>query len=191
MPSIKIDSTCELKDPKFIKPIQINYTLEDEKKTWEAVIAHDNVAILLWHEDKRSFVLVKQFRPPVFNSNQTDGMMYELCAGLIDKDASDIQIAKEEILEECGYDVPLENIQTVTKFYTSVGISGTQQTLYYAVCNDSMQVNLGGGLVEENIEVVYLPIGEAKAFMFDDAYQKTPGLLMAFYWFFDTHKILT
>ena len=52
-----------------------------------------------------------------------------------------------------------------------------------------MKVNLGGGLLEENIEVIYLPIGEAKAFMFDDTYQKTPGLLMAFYWFFDNIKI--
>ena len=189
MPSIKIDSIGQLKNPKFIKPLQINYTLEGEKKTWEAVIAHDNVAILLWHEEKRSFVVVKQFRPPVFNSNQTDGIMYELCAGIVDKDASNIQIAKEEILEECGYDIPLQNIQTVTKFYTSVGISGTQQTLYYAVCDDSMQVNEGGGLAEENIEVVYIPLDEAKAFMFDDAYQKTPGLLMAFYWFFDNVEV--
>lgn len=189
MSLIKIDSISELQDPKFIKPIQINYTLQDQKRTWEAVIAHDNVAVLLWHEEKRSFILVKQFRPPVFNSNKTDGMMYELCAGLVDKDLSNIQIAQEEVLEECGYDVPLENIQIVTKFYTSVGISGTQQTLYYAVCNDSMQANEGGGLTEENIEVVYLPIGEAKAFMFDDTYQKTPGLLMAFYWFFDNVEV--
>ena len=185
MSSIKIDSISELKYPKFVKPIQINYSIGNEKRTWEAVVAYDNVAILLWHEEKRSLVLVKQFRPPVFNSNKTNGMMYELCAGLVDKDASNIQIAKEEILEECGYDVPLQNIQTVTKFYTSVGISGTQQTLYYAVCNESMKMSQGGGLAEENIEVIYIPIEQAKAFMFDDTYQKTPGLLMAFYWFFD------
>ena len=185
MSSIKIDSISELKYPKFVKPIQINYSIGNEKRTWEAVVAYDNVAILLWHEEKRSLVLVKQFRPPVFNSNKTNGMMYELCAGLVDKDASNIQIAKEEILEECGYDVPLQNIQTVTKFYTSVGISGTQQTLYYAVCIESMKMSQGGGLAEENIEVIYIPIEQAKAFMFDDTYQKTPGLLMAFYWFFD------
>ncbi|MDF1874293.1 NUDIX hydrolase [Sulfurimonas sp. SAG-AH-194-I05] len=182
---VKIDSITELKNPKFIKPIQINYTLNDTPKIWEAVIAHDSVAILLWHEEKRAFILVKQFRAPVLNSNKVDGMMYELCAGIIDKDASNIQIAKEEIFEECGYDVPLERIQEVSTFYTSVGISGTQQTLYYAVCNDSMKINEGGGLIEEDIEVIYIPLEDAKAFMFDETYKKTSGLLMAFYWFFD------
>ena len=185
----KIDSISELENPHFIKPIQLNYTLNGQKKIWEAVIAHDSVAILLWHEERKSFILVKQFRAPVLNSNKSDGMMYELCAGIVDKDCSTAQIAKEEILEECGYDVPLEDIQKVSTFYTSVGISGTQQTLYYAVCNDSMKINEGGGLAEEDIEVIYIPLSEAKKFMFDDTYQKTSGMLMAFYWFFDNIKV--
>ena len=185
----KIDSITELKNPKYLKPIQLNYTQGGQKKEWEAVIAHDSVAILIWHEEKRSFILVKQFRAPVFNANKTDGMMYELCAGLIDKKASNIQIAKEEILEECGYDLPLSNIEKITTFYTSVGISGTQQTMYFARCNDSMKVSEGGGLVEEDIEVIYIHIDDAKQFMFDEKYQKTSGMLMAFYWFFDTIKV--
>ena len=184
----KIDSISELKDPKYIKPIQLNYTLNGEKKVWEAVIAYDSVAILLYNEEKHSFILVKQFRAPVLNSNNKDGMMYELCAGLVDKKASNIQIAREEILEECGYDVPLKNIEKITTFYTSVGISGTQQTLYYAKCDESMKVSEGGGLIEEDIEVIYIPLEEAKAFMFDDTYKKTSGMLMAFYWFFDSHS---
>lgn len=189
MSSTKIDSISKLENPSFIKPIQLNYTLNGQKKIWEAVTAFDSVAIVLWHEEKRSLVLVKQFRAPVLNANKTDGMMYELCAGIVDKNASNSQIAKEEILEECGYDVPVENLHKISTFYTSVGISGTQQTLYYAVCNDSMKVNNGGGLSDEDIEVIYIPIEEAKKFMFDESYQKTSGLLMAFYWFFDNIKV--
>ena len=185
----KIDSISELKNPTFIKPIQLNYTLGGKKKVWEAVSAHDSVAILLWHEEKRSFILVKQFRAPVLNANKHDGMMYELCAGLVDKKASNIQIAKEEILEECGFDVPFENLQKISTYYTSVGISGTQQTFYYATCNESMKVNDGGGLIEEDIEVIYIHIDDAKKFMFDESFQKTPGMLMAFYWFFDNIKV--
>ena len=181
----KITSITELKNPKFIKPIKIHYTQKNKQKEWEAVIAHDSVAILLYHTDKKAFVLVKQLRIPVLNSNKKDGMMYELCAGIVDKDTSLIQIAKEEILEECGYDLDIKNIQEVSTFYTAVGISGTQQTLYYATCDDSMKVSEGGGLAEEEIEVIYIPLEEAKAFMFDEKYQKTSGLLMAFYWFFD------
>lgn len=185
----KIDSITELENPKFIKPIKLNYTLEGKKKEWEAVLAHDSVAILIWHEEKRSFVLVKQFRAPVLNANKRNGMMYELCAGLVDKKASNIQIAKEEILEECGYDIPLTNIKEMTTFYTSVGISGTQQTMYYATCNESMKISDGGGLIEEDIEVIYIHIDDAKEFMFDESYQKTSGMLMALYWFFDNIKV--
>lgn len=186
--SIKIDSIKELKNPNFIKPIELNYTINGKKRVWEAVIAYDSVAILVWNEEKHCFILVKQFRAPVLNANNTDGMMYELCAGLVDKNASNIQIAKEEVLEECGYDIPLQNIEKITSCYTSVGISGTQQTFYYAKCNESMKVNEGGGLAEEDIEVIYLPLDDAKKFMFNDSYQKTPGLIMAFYWFFDNIK---
>ena len=116
--------------------------------------------------------------------------MYELCAGIVDKNLDNVQIAKEEIFEECGYDVPVEQLRKISSFYTNVGISGSQQTLYYAQIDDSVKVNDGGGLHEEEIEVVYILLDEAKTFMFDESYQKTPGMLMAFYWFFDTIQTL-
>jgi len=183
----KIDSIEKLENPKFIKPIKINYRLKNEPKTWEAVISHDAVSILLYHRDKNAFVVVKQLRAPVLNATKTDGMMYELCAGIIDKETSNVQIAKEEVLEECGYDIPVENLEKISSFYTSVGISGAQQTLYYAECDNSMRVDNGGGLADEDIEVIYIPVEEAKEFMFDESYKKTPGMMMAFYWFFDKH----
>ncbi|DAB27396.1 MAG: NUDIX hydrolase [Sulfurimonas sp. RIFOXYD12_FULL_33_39] len=181
----KIKSIQILENPKFIKPILINYSEFGVEKKWEAVVTHDSVAVLLWHSQKNAFVLVKQLRATVLNKNKNNGMMYELCAGIVDKDKSNIEIAKEEILEECGYDVPLENLQKIGSFYTSVGISGTHQTIYYASCDESMRVSEGGGLHDEEIEVVYIPVNEAKSFMFDESYQKTTGVLMSFYWFFD------
>ena len=182
----KIDSTEALSNPRFIKPIKINYTQSGKKKVWEAVISHDSVAVLLWHRDKDAFVLVKQLRATVLNKNKIDGDMYELCAGIVDKKATNIQIAKEEVLEECGYDVALQNIETISSFYTSVGISGTHQTLYYAEIDDSMRIDEGGGLEEEEIEVIYIPTSESKEFMFDLNYQKTTGVMLSIYWFFDT-----
>ncbi len=185
----KILSIDTLENPNFIKPILIHYMQKGIKKKWEAVLSHDSVAILLYHKEKQSFVIVKQLRPPIFNMDKADGYMYELCAGIVDKELSNKEIAKEEVLEECGYDVPLKNLEKITTFYTSVGISGASQTLYYAEIDESMQCNEGGGLVEEEIEVIYLPLDKAKKFMFDETYKKTPGMLMAFYWFF-TQKAL-
>ncbi|UCN00667.1 NUDIX domain-containing protein [Sulfurimonas sp. SWIR-19] len=184
----KITSIKELKVPNFVKPVEINYTQNGVAKKWEAVLSHDSVAILLYHTQKDAFVLVKQLRATVLNKNQNNGYMYELCAGIVDKECSNAQIAKEEILEECGYDVPVQNLEKISAFYTSVGISGTHQTLYYAEIDESMKVNDGGGLEEEEIEVIYIPLSEAKKFMFDESYQKTTGVSLAFYWFFDTKK---
>ena len=181
----RIDSVTELKTTNFIKPIEINYTQNGVKKRWEAVLSHDSVAILLYHKEKDAFVLVKQLRVTVLNKNPDDGYMYELCAGIVDKKCSIEQIAKEEILEECGYDVPVANLEKISAFYTSVGISGTYQTLYYAEIDESMKVSEGGGLKEEEIEVIFIPRKKAKEFMFDEHYQKTTGVSLAFYWFFD------
>ena len=185
---IKIDSISELKNPSFIKPILINYSINGVKRNWEAVISHDSVSILLYHTEKKAFVIVKQLRAPVLNATKSDGMTYELCAGIVDKKMSHIQIAQEEVLEECGYDLPLANIKKVTSFFTSVGISGAQQTFYYAQCDESMRVSGGGGLEEEDIEVIYIPLDEAKKFIFDESYQKTPGLMLGFYWFFEQQE---
>ncbi|MBE0514207.1 NUDIX hydrolase [Sulfurimonas sp.] len=186
----KIDSIQTLKEPSFVKPILINYSAKGINRKWEAVVTHDSVAVLLWHRDRDAFVLVKQLRATVLNKNPDNGIMYELCAGIVDKNKSLVEIAREEVLEECGYDIPAESLTKISSFYTSVGISGTFQTLYYALCDDSMKVNEGGGLDEEDIEVVYVPTKEAKEFMFNESCQKTTGVMMAFYWFFDNQHSL-
>ncbi len=184
----KITKIATLTNPKFVKPISIEYTQNGEHKLWEAVESHDSVSILLWHKTKSAFVLVKQLRPPVFHAHPKDAYMYELCAGIVDKELSLKEIAQEEILEECGYDVPLLNIQRISSFYTSVGLSGASQTLYYAQVDESMKKTEGGGLVEEQIEVIYIKTQDAKEFMFDESYPKTPGLMMAFYWWFENRE---
>ena len=44
------------------------------------------------------------------------GITLELCAGIVDKSCDLIEIAKSEVLEECGYDVPLSCLQKITTF---------------------------------------------------------------------------
>jgi len=184
----KITAITALQNPNFVKPIEIHYLQNNTEKRWEAVLSHDSVAILLYHSQKNAFVLVKQLRVTVLNKNKNNGYMYELCAGIVDKKCSIEQIAKEEVLEECGYDVPVQNLKKISAFYTSVGISGTHQTLYYTEIDESMKIDEGGGLEEEEIEVIYIPLSEAKKFMFDENYQKTTGVSLAFYWFFNHKK---
>lgn len=169
----------------FIKPLKLTYEVNGKIKTWEAVKSFDSVAVLLYHKQKESFLLVKQFRAPVYLNDHTKTHTYELCAGIIDKDIPLKDIVKEEILEECGYDVNAKDIQMITSFYTNVGVSGSKQYLFYASIDESQKVSLGGGIDDEFILLEFIPLKKAKEFMFDTSKAKTPGLLFAFSWFFD------
>jgi len=146
-------------------------------------LLHKNKGILSF-VIKQNRHTVKQFRPAVYLQNG-EGYTYELCAGIVDKESSLEQIAKEEIEEECGYDVPLTSIEKVSSFYTSVGFAGSKQTLYYAEIDETMKIGDGGGIEMEQIEVVELPLNQARDFMFDETIVKTPGLMFAFMWFFN------
>ncbi len=171
-------------NPVYVKTKLMLYKQNGVLKDWEVAETMDSVAILIVDEDKEAFVLVKQFRPAVYLKN-ADGFTYELCAGLVDKDKSLEVIAKEEIEEECGYSVEVDALEKITSFRTAVGFSGAKQTLYFAKVDESKRVSQGGGIEDEQIEVVYLPIKDAKAFMYDEKISKTPGLLFAFMWYFE------
>lgn len=174
-------------DSVFVKPKRIAYVQDGIPKTWDMVDVHDSVAVILYHEERNALVVVRQFRPPVYLQNG-DGFTYELCAGIVDKNKTLIEIAREEIYEECGYDVPLECIERVTSFHTAVGFAGSSQTLFFARINEAMRVHEGGGIDVESIEVVFLDVREAGAFVLDESKAKTPGLMFAFGWFLDKRR---
>ena len=175
-----------LVDPKFISTSFATYLQNGIKKDWEIVQAHDSVAILIYHKEYEKFILVKQFRPAVYVNNK-DGMSIELCAGIVDKDLTLQKIAQEEIEEECGYAVPLESVEKITSFYTSVGFAGSKQTLYYAEVDEGMKVSDGGGVDGELIEVILLSIEDAKEFIYNENIVKTPGLMFSFMWWFERY----
>ncbi|WP_418185431.1 NUDIX domain-containing protein [Aliarcobacter vitoriensis] len=173
----------ELKETRYIKPISVRFTLNGIKKSWEAVRSHDSVSILLYHEEKKSFLLVKQFRMPVYLNDNSIKYTYELCAGLVDKDKTIEEIAIEEIDEECGYKVDINSLQKITSFFTNVGISGAKQHLFFANINENQKIHSGGGVNDEQIELFFLPIEKCDEFIFDENKAKTPGLIFSLYWF--------
>lgn len=177
-----------LHDTHFVKPVRINYQQNGEQRSWEAVKCHDSVAILLYHRDKDAFLLVKQFRPAVHMNHPEHLCTYELCAGLVDKDAPLEQVAREEIDEECGFAVPPEKLAKISSFFTNVGVSGNRQHLFYAEIDDSMKIHNGGGIHSEEIILEYLPCKDARAFIYDESKAKTPGLIFAFYWFWEQRE---
>lgn len=70
-------------------------------------------------------------------------------------------------------------------FRSSVGISGSEQTLYYARVTDSMKTGKGGGNPEEGelIEIVEVPVDESVAFVMDKTKDRPVGMLFALMWY--------
>ncbi|XP_029705648.1 uridine diphosphate glucose pyrophosphatase NUDT14 [Takifugu rubripes] len=114
------------------------------------------------------------------------GVTYELCAGLVDKpDLSLEEIARQEVLEECGYDVPASRLKRITSYRSGVGVTGSKQTMFYAEVSDDNCVGAGGGEPGEGelIEVVKVPLHEAMTFAYDERKPKTMGVIFSFIWF--------
>lgn len=44
------------------------------------------------------------------------GYTLELCAGIVDKNKSLAEVAQEEVVEECGYSIPLSKMERVTSY---------------------------------------------------------------------------
>eukprot|EP00163_Fabomonas_tropica_P016172 TRINITY_DN2910_c0_g1_i1.p1 TRINITY_DN2910_c0_g1~~TRINITY_DN2910_c0_g1_i1.p1 ORF type:complete len:244 (+),score=60.68 TRINITY_DN2910_c0_g1_i1:152-883(+) len=178
-----------LQESLFVRPFRLRYELEGAKKIWDCVNAHDAVAILIYDEDKDAIVLVRQFRPAVYvrsddtnTSNPQPGYTYELCAGIVDKDASLEEIAADEMMEECGYDYDPKDLKLITRYRNAIGIIGNCVYLYYARVNSSMKKGKGGGIAHENIEVVDFPVSQIEEFITDKKNDLPPGLMFALYW---------
>lgn len=75
---------------------------------------------------------------------------YEFCAGILDKKhLSAKEHARMELLEECGFAVDIDSIESVTSYRTGVGIAGAFQELFYVEVTNEMRTATGGGNLSE------------------------------------------
>ncbi|EAL8251956.1 TPA: NUDIX hydrolase [Campylobacter coli] len=182
-------------DSKYIKPKRFSYESNGKLYTWDFIESKDSVSILLYHKEFKSFIFVRQFRIPLWyhqkqdnNYQKNDNMGYtiELCSGLVDKDLSLEQIAKEECIEELGY-APKE-FEKVGEFYTGFGSGASKQSFYFATVDESDKVCNGGGVEDEQIEAVFVKIDEYEEF--SKKIIHTPLLDFAYLWFLKEKKEL-
>ena len=115
----------------------------------------------------------------------SEGMTYELCAGIVDKDIPLAEIAREEVQEETGYQVKTENLRYITSFWSNIGTAGSRQSLFYCEVTDAMIVGSGGGNLHEGemIDVLDIPISKIDEFIMDESKKKSMGLCFGFSWF--------
>ena len=143
------------------------YDYRNADGTWgeqqrEAYDRGNGAAILLYNRDRRTVILTRQFRLPTFVNGNADGMMIEVCAGLLDDDAP-LDCARKEAMEETGYHVG--EVEKVFEAYMSPG--SVTEILYFFVgeYDADMKQSAGGGLAEEQekIEVLEMGFDEALA----------------------------
>ncbi|XP_041351539.1 uridine diphosphate glucose pyrophosphatase NUDT14-like isoform X2 [Gigantopelta aegis] len=190
---------------KYLKPLRMHYKQNGKPKIWDLLKVHDSVVIVVFNSTRNVLVFVKQFRPVIyvasaetFSENGVDkidttkypsslGMTIELCAGIIDKDHTPQMIAQDELLEECGYKVPLDKIEKVTSYRSGVGTAGALQTLFYVEVTDAMRVSSGGGVAEEGemIDVVEIPVSEGRSLIMNESVVKPIHLMFALMWFYE------
>ena len=146
-----------------LNKLTFEYQKEDgswETQQREAYDRGNGAAILLYNEAKKTVVLTRQFRMPTYINGNTDGMMIEVCAGLLDGDHPEDCI-KKEVEEETGYKV--DKVTKVFESYMSPG--SVTEILYFFIGSyeDAVKTNNGGGAEDEteNIEVLEYPIKTA------------------------------
>ena len=142
----------------YYKLDKVKFDYYNKKGNWQSQSREvydrgDGAAILLYNTSKKTIILTKQFRMPSYLNENNDGMMIEVCAGLLDKNDPITCIIKEAE-EETGYRI--SNVKKVFEIFSTPG--AVTEKLYYFIAEytDAMKVSEGGGLEEENEEIEVL-----------------------------------
>jgi nudix-type nucleoside diphosphatase (YffH/AdpP family) len=121
----------------------------------------DGATILLYDVARRTVLLTRQFRYPVYVNEHPDGMLIETAAGLLDDDAPEVAI-RREAAEETGLDIG--EVEPVFVAYMSPG-SVTEKLHFFAAPYSAPPASMSAGLIDEGeeIEILELDIDGAVA----------------------------
>ncbi len=144
-----------------LKKITFDYQKKDG--TWhtlsrEAYDRGNGAVILLLNKVRKTVILTRQFRLPTYINGNSDGILIEACAGLLDREQPEVAI-RRETEEETGYHV--KDVRKILEVYMSPG--SVTELLYFFIGEYSSldKVNDGGGVGGEDIEVLELSFADA------------------------------
>jgi len=128
----------------------------------EAYDRGNGATILLYNQDLKTVILTRQFRLPTYINGNSEGMLIETCAGLLDNDNPE-ECIKRETEEETGYKI--SKVEKVFESYMSPGSVTEILHFFIAEYSKEMKTTDGGGLEEEgeDIEVLELSFEDALA----------------------------
>lgn len=118
----------------------------------------NGATILLYNREKKSVVLIRQFRVATWVNGNLEGRLIETCAGLLDDDEPEVCIRKEAV-EETGFAVG--DVRKVFELYMSPG--GVTEIVHFFIAeySEAQRTSAGGGVEDEDIEVLELLFAQA------------------------------
>ena len=131
-----------------------------ETQSREAYDRGNGAVILLHNPAADTVILTRQFRLPTFINGNPTGMLIEACAGLLDDEQPEAAILRETE-EETGYQ--LTAVRKVMEAYMSPGSVTERLYFYLAEYSAATERRGGGGIEEEEIDVLELPLTQALA----------------------------
>lgn len=140
----------------------------------------NGATLLPYDAERRTVLLSRQFRYPVYVNGHPDGMLLETAAGLLDDDSPEDAV-RREVEEELG--ITVGEVQHVFDVFMSPGSVTERLHFYAAPYRPVDRTGAGGGLADEgeDIEVVELPFDEALA-MVDDGRIADAKTIMLLQW---------
>ena len=132
---------------------------EWQRQTREVYDRGNGATILLYNRDKKTVILTRQFRFPVFINGHA-GDLIEAAAGLLDNLDPESRI-KAEAEEETGFRV--SRVEKVFEAYMSPGSVTEKLYFFLAEYHPQDRASAGGGIKAEgeDIEVLKLKLDEA------------------------------
>ncbi|SDT23784.1 NUDIX domain-containing protein [Pseudomonas fuscovaginae UPB0736] len=157
-----IDSTVLSDDWYLLKKTTFDFLRSDgtwQRQSRETYDRGNGATILLFNREKRTVVLTRQFRFPVF-VNGHDGMLVEAAAGLLENASPEDRI-RAEAEEETGYRV--QNVQKIFEAFMSPGSVTEKLHFFLGEYDGDSKVSHGGGLEAEgeDLEVLELSLEDA------------------------------
>ena len=140
----------------------------------------NGATLLLYDVERRTVLLSRQFRFPVYVNGHPDGMLLETAAGLLD-DESPEDAVRREVEEELG--VTVGAVEHVFDVWMSPGSVTERLHFFAAPYSPADRTGDRGGVAEEgeDIEVVELDLDQALA-MIDDGRIADAKTVMLPYW---------
>jgi nudix-type nucleoside diphosphatase (YffH/AdpP family) len=113
------------------------------------------VSVLPYNAEKRTAILVRQFRAAVFLVSRQEELL-EAIAGM-NEDSHAIECARREAFEEAG--LKLDQCEHVLCGWTMPGISTERMDLYLAPYTEADRIGPGGGADGEQEDITIVEMG--------------------------------